>query len=82
MPVKEYSHLILATGRYEIVALSRTDDFDPAHVIAYDVLATSGSRIRRELTLDDAKARIEMLLHEEQPSRPSASRGLVRRMRR
>jgi len=70
MPVKEYSHFILAKGRYQVVALSQADESDPDHIIAYDVLTTSGARVRRELTLDDAKARVEILMKEEQACRP------------
>jgi len=72
MPVKEHSHFILAKGRYQVVALSQADEFDPDHIVAYDVLTTSGVRVRRELTLDEAKARVEILMKEERACRPSA----------
>ena len=77
--MKEHSHLILATGRYRIVALSQADELDPDHIIAYDVLTTSGARVRRELTLDDARARVEILMKEELAGAPPASRRRVRR---
>lgn len=68
--MKEHSHLILAKGRYQIVASSHADESEPDLIIGYDVLTTSGARIRRELTLDDARARVESLLEEEQACRP------------
>lgn len=83
MPVKEHSHLVLARGRYQIVALSPADEFDPGRAVAHDVLTKSGARVRRELTLDDAKARVEALCEEELACRPpEMSPGRPRRVRR
>jgi hypothetical protein len=66
VPVTEHGHPILVNGNYQVVALTSEEAFDADRVLAYGVWTLSGARIRRELSLDDAKAWMERLIMEEQ----------------
>jgi hypothetical protein len=70
--MKEYSHPILAKGRYQVVALTANEDYDPGDIDAYAVVTTSGARMRQVLTFDDARSWMEQLVEEEgaQPPAP------------
>lgn len=58
---------VLSEGRYRIVPVS-ADEKAPDRSTAYAILDTAGTRLRRELTLDDAKAWVERYVEEETPA--------------
>ncbi|HEY0660845.1 MAG TPA: hypothetical protein VGD21_05960 [Lysobacter sp.] len=62
----EHGHSILVNGNYQVVALTPEEALDPDRVLAYGVWTLSGVRIRRELSLDDARAWMDRLVAEEQ----------------
>jgi glutaredoxin-related protein len=69
--VKEYSYPILSKGRYQVVALTSNEEYDPDDVDAYAVVTTSGARIRQVLTLDDARSWMEQLAEAEGIGQPA-----------
>lgn len=68
----EYDHTLLSKGRYRIVTVIEKQENDEDRIIGYAVLASSGSRLRYGLTLDDAKAWMEKLIRDEEPERDPA----------
>lgn len=79
----EYSHPLFIQGRYQVVALSLEEGYDPEGVYAYAVLNTAGAKLRHELTLDDAKAWVETLIEQERlPTPASPTRVPANRIRR
>jgi hypothetical protein len=61
----EYSHPIFIKGRYRVVALSQSEQYDEDSITAYAVLNSSGAKLRHELSLIDAKEWMEKLVEED-----------------
>jgi hypothetical protein len=61
----ECRHQILVNGPYRVIALMKEADHDPAGIVGYAVLTASGTRLRYELTLEDARAWVDALIEEE-----------------
>lgn len=59
------SHCVLVEGRYQIVASSHQPDQGPHGLFAYAVATLDGARLRQQLSLDDARAWLQMLLDDD-----------------
>ena len=79
----EYSHPLFIKGHYQVVALTSEEEYDPERVFAYAILNSAGTKLRHELTLDDAKAWVKTLIEQENlpipTSRVPARSNRVRR---
>lgn len=74
----EYSHPMLTRGRYQVVALSTEQVYDPGDTSGYAVLNSAGAKLRHELTLDEARAWLDKLAEEEEVSRSAAAHAPAR----
>jgi hypothetical protein len=61
----ESRHLLYASGGYQVIALTAGREYDPAQVLAFEVISPSGAKIRQESTLDAAKIWMDRLLDED-----------------
>ncbi|MCI4567370.1 hypothetical protein [Lysobacter sp. CFH 32150] len=61
----DYSHPLFIKGHYQVVALTSEEQYEPERVFAYAVLNSAGAKLRHELTLDDAKAWVEVLIEKD-----------------
>lgn len=63
----DYSQTVLMKGRYQIVALTRGDDPDPAlqDIVGYAVLTDSGARLCEVGSLDAARLYMDDLVERD-----------------
>lgn len=80
--VTGYVRPILIKGKYQIVALTGEQVYDPEGLVTYAVMAMSGARLHYSLTVDEAKCWMERLLDEEALSHPEPSIAKGKRIRR
>jgi hypothetical protein len=70
--VTEYTHPILIKGNYQVVAMTQDEQYDPGEVTSYAVQTMTGARLRKDLSLEDARIWIDRLIEEENLQRAEA----------
>ena len=73
---------ILVKGRYRIVALTPSGEDDLDLIPGYAVLTSAGTKLRHELTLDDAKTWMDALIEKEDMTPAVPPRTWPARVRR
>lgn len=68
----EYAHPILIKGNYQVVALTQDEQYDPGDVTSYAVHTMAGARLRKDLSLEDARIWMDRLIEEENLQRTEA----------
>jgi hypothetical protein len=57
-----YQHLVISKGRYQLVALTDEDHYAIGDRANYAILTDSGARVRQDMSLDEAKAYLDVLV--------------------
>ena len=78
----DYIHPILFSGRYQVVALTREEHFDPAEITGYMVTSSDGTPLRHEPGLEQARMWMEKLIEEENAQRPVPEREIAGGMKK
>ena len=68
----EYTHPILIKGNYQVVAVTQDEQYDPGDVTSYAVQTMAGARLRKDLSLEDARIWMDRLSEEENLQRTEA----------
>lgn len=82
LTVMEYMHPVLIKGNYQVVALTREQEYDPGEVTAYAVLNSTGARLRQDLSLEEARIWVDTLIEEEKVLRADDPPVRAKPMRR
>lgn len=61
----EYQHAQLIRGRYQLVALTHSPEYSPADVFGYAVATSEGARLTEDLSLEQARSRLQALLEQD-----------------
>ena len=70
----DHVHPILFSGRYQVVALTRTERFNPAEITGYMVTTSDGTPLRHEPSFEQARMWMEKLIEEETKQPPVPDR--------
>lgn len=71
----DHIHPILFSGRYQVVALTRGERFDPAEIVGYMVASGDGTPLRHEPGFEQARMWMEKLIEEENAPRLAPRRS-------
>lgn len=55
-------HLVISKGRYQLVALTDEDHYTIGDHANYAVLTDSGARVRQDMSLEEARAYLDVLV--------------------
>lgn len=57
-----YQHLVISRGRYQLVALTDDAQYSIGDRANYAVLTDSGARVRQDMSLEEARAYLDLLV--------------------
>lgn len=62
----EYHHTIQVKGRYQLVALTREPEYNPANVVGYTVTTEGGARLDpHDMSWDEARVWMDTLVERD-----------------